>query len=157
MEKQKNNSDRPSQYRRWQWALILLLALVNTTTACYPHDEAPIPEVYVDSYLDLLDPYYNATSFEATYDYEGNLIGNGGIVVYYDGYEYYAFDRMCPYENSTSCLVYNMGDGTAICPDCHSVYLIASPSCSVISGPSPWSLKRYNTRVVKDDFLHIYN
>jgi nitrite reductase/ring-hydroxylating ferredoxin subunit len=81
---------------------------------------------------------------------DGNLVGINGIIVYRAGDQFYAFERMCPYEKETSCSVMIPSDDDptiANCECCNSQFLVVDPDGSVIEGPATWGLKRYNARL----------
>lgn len=143
-----------------KFGFMALTAMITTTllTGCYAEDEMPVPEVYVDAYIDLYDPQYQETVFTAYRDHDGNMIGNYGIIVYCpDLYTAYAYDRMCPHDVDNYCMIEDMYDGTVMCPCCNSSFVISNSTGNVISGPSRWPLKSYRTEILDDGFLHVFS
>jgi nitrite reductase/ring-hydroxylating ferredoxin subunit len=140
----------------------LLFAVMIFSVSCKKDLEEIIPNKHFTAriyYINQDPRYTKETSFVIKHDSNGKLIGLEGVVVYMlTSEEYYVFDLMCPYEKQISCLVdLDENDNIqCICPCCGSVFLIAAEYGSVISGPSKWPLKRYNTEV-RGDHLYISN
>ncbi len=138
--------------------MFIIAMMTIFLSGCYVDDDIPFPDVYVDAYIDLYDPQYQETVFTVYRDYDGNMIGNYGIIVYCpDLYTAYAYDRMCPHDVDSYCMVEDMHDGTVMCPCCQSRFVISNSTGYVVSGPSRRSLKTYRTEILDDGFLHVYS
>lgn len=147
---------------------MLSLALV---TSCNLDKNDVIPDMTVDFTITFSDPeffdlYYSPlTSVLITsahthlgigtggYDNNGIIIFNSGI----EGFEYYAFDRTCPhcYVTSSTSVAVNVDGITAICPQCGTVYALASSGMPQ-SGPGQYYLKNYHT-VYSGYSLRVWN
>jgi nitrite reductase/ring-hydroxylating ferredoxin subunit len=135
--------------------LVLSVVLLTGCTS----DEEVIPSVSFSGKINLLDPTYADDSFIVKYDANHQRLGIAGIAIYrLSAIEYYAFDLMCPYEQSVQTLVEINPDNSAICtcPDCGSEFLIVNSSASIVKGPAQWPLKKYETQVT-GDYLYIWN
>ena len=113
-------------------------------------EEDNFPERQFIGYFDLTNPLYSQnTVFTARRDSYGTYLGINGIVVYKLGSDYYAFDLMCPYEQSETCsVVVDPEDPSfAVCECCGSRFLLSSPYGDLVEGPAPYGLRRYSTSV----------
>ena len=135
------------------WKILLLLVLVISCAK----DEEVIPNVSFSGKVYI--PYLTSNPIIVKRDVENYRLGINGVLIYYAGTnEYYAFDLMCPYEKSTSCMVSITDGATCTCPCCGSRFIIVTNPGSVVEGPSQWPLKSYNTHVSIDgDYLYISN
>lgn len=84
---------------------------------------------------------------------------NNGIVVYRaDEYEFYAYDRTCPYHIEKSTAVNLVNNLIVECPYCHSLYLLNNYGYPTDAGPSKYPLKEYQADYNPNTAtLHIYN
>jgi hypothetical protein len=149
-------------------ATFFLFIILFTATSCNGKYNDVIPDVYVDFFIDLVyDPlFYDLTAAgnsvvitsstnnwgTRSAGYDGN-----GIIVYYSGDDYYAYDRTCPY-------CYKLGgqsvaveiDGIyAVCPECGTNYALPSYGTPT-SGPGEYMLKNYHTKM-SGYSVHVWN
>ncbi len=138
--------------------LYLFLALTLIFAIGCKKDEHPVPNYRFTAYIDLGLPDYNRDVFTVKNDRFGNRVGVSGVIVYRMGpQEYFVFERYCPHDKKSTCVVdVAAGNTTAICPCCESEFLIAAPDGDVIEGPSVYSLKTYRTHM-EGNYLVIYN
>ncbi len=78
----------------------------------------------------------------------GEATGYSGILVVsgFDGH--YAYDLCCPFEAKRAIKVEPTDVGTAVCPECGTVYDISRGSGHPTSGPSHFALVRFNVSPV---------
>ncbi len=128
----------------------------------------PIPYVPMDLTINLnVDPEFNdlrvpAASMKLTKHPEGRTtIGydNNGLILYH--YEYwktfYAFDATCPHDLPESVSL-EVDGSSAVCPKCHSVYVLTSEGQPAVGSVSKFFLKKYRTAFnVNSGDLRVYN
>jgi len=124
--------------------------ILSAASSCSDEYYSSIPDVAVRLNLNL--SIHNELKTAGTpYLYPG---GYGGIIVLYNGLEYYAFDAACPYEaNRNIAVVLDGIYGT--CPECGSKYNLWFGG-TLESGPSTESLKIYTTSVTSE-YLYVRN
>lgn len=121
----------------------LLVIFLLFSMSCRKNDD-PIPYVYVNFYVSLASPQYNALTSVGGWVYVTG--GYKGIVIYRQSIdEFSAFDRACPYKPSLECEFIEVEDNgiTAIDSCCGSRFLLMDGS--VVNGPATISLTRYKT------------
>jgi cytochrome b6-f complex iron-sulfur subunit len=108
----------------------LLLTSPVIFSSCSKDDDEPD----IDLVIDLDSPAFSALKNVGGYTYQGDL-----IIIRSGESQYMAFSRLCTHEN---CVVtYSHAAGNLPCP-CHgSVFSVTG---SVITGPAPRALKKYN-------------
>lgn len=144
--------------------LLVFLLMVS----CRKDEGDVIPDVLVDSHIDLNDPQFASLSaignhalVDATTNnlgiYAAGYDGNGIIIYRAQLDEFFAYDRTCPWEYSIdqSSIRINVDGIYAICPECGSNYALPSFGTPV-SGPSTYPLKVYKTSF-DGRFIHVYN
>ncbi len=123
-----------------------LIALVAVLfNSCVEEEPKIVPDVYVDFYIYLDLPEYNAlNSINNAIKVNNQGYDKNGVIVYrYTLDEYLAFDATCPQHIAVSTSV-DLDDegtaGTATCPHCNAVYQFAN-----FGYPgSGYPLKRYS-------------
>ena len=129
---------------RFLFALLLLLGI-----SCTKINESEIPYAIVYLKLDLryedkdLVGSLHHKSFTAP-RYDGERVGYSGVVVINGNTGYYAYDLCCPHEARQSVRVKPSDVGTAKCPECGSEYDLSYGNGNPTSGPSQYTLRRYN-------------
>lgn len=128
---------------------LLLFILILTGVSCSKITESEIPYAPVYFTLDLrfqdkdLVGSLHYKTFTAPRN-AGESVGFSGIVVI-NGYSgYYAYDLCCPHEALQSTRIEPTNAGTAICPKCETVYDLSNGIGNPMSGPSEYTLRRYN-------------
>ena len=109
-----------------------------------------IPNVRVSENI-FLSQIANLGPLQATY-WEGGV--NGLIIFRLPENEFNVFDRMCPYEASTSCSVEIKDEMFAECPCCDSKFTLEFNS--LLRGPANRPLHQYRT-AVQGNMLYITN
>jgi hypothetical protein len=116
------------------------------------NDDYPIPDVYVNKTINIDLPSYAALQSIGGYVVIANE-GYKGLIVYHDiTDEFIALERACPYRPLDDCAVVTVEssgisircghyDGSAWVPCCDSHFMMDG---TLVSGPSKFSLKRYN-------------
>ncbi|MFO8000348.1 MAG: Rieske 2Fe-2S domain-containing protein [Marinilabilia sp.] len=125
---------------------ITLLALVFPRCGDQVRDEFPRTDFV--GYFDLNYSSYAKDVFTAEEDMDRHQVGINGIIVYRSSDQFFAFEKMCPYETKPSCSVQvNEEEETSVaeCECCGSRFLIASETGDIIEGPAKRSLKTYRT------------
>jgi hypothetical protein len=133
---------------------IILLALLSVTTliSCQKNNinNDPIADVPVNITINMALPLYSHLLNEGTFLYwDGGV--KGVVVVHYQNDEYYAFDRSCSYQPSTSCakievdssfMVFRCGTSknTGFEKCCDSKFFMNG---QVLNGPATFGLKQY--------------
>ncbi|MCU0473805.1 MAG: hypothetical protein MUC93_10640 [Bacteroidales bacterium] len=135
----------------------ILTVLTFLQASCDRNKNDVIPDSYVDFTLDMMDflNIYGIVGSD-TVDasdirvdrgrlYAGGFDGNG-IIIYYGGDGYYAYDRTCPhdYEVNGLSIKVNIDFTIALCPRCSTTYAL-SASGTPASGPGKYYLKNYRT------------
>jgi len=135
--------------------LFFILAFSIWLFACKKDVKNPIPDVYVNFYMNISSTLYLELSSVGGYV---NVTGGyKGITVYrLSTEEFLAFERACPYDWETDSAIVEMEPSGLVlkCHSCESEFLIIDGS--VISGPATISLKQYNASY-DGQMLHIYN
>ena len=160
------------QKSKIRFFLILLTVVSTINISCNRDKFHPVPDVYVDFYIDLIsDPeFFDLTTLTGsvlisseTNNWGSKAAGydNNGIIVYHatndPGYEYFACDRTCPHclvTNAESVAV-NLDFTTAVCPRCSTLYMLPSFG-TPYSGPGRYPLKNYRAQL-SGQFLHVWN
>ena len=133
---------------------LFISVLVWLFTGCKTEEPDFIPDVFVDIQINLNNIEYLPLQTPGGFiTVDG---GVRGIIIYRTNTNNYrAFERNCPFKPSEDCSTVSV-DGSALfmqCPCCTSQFDFEG---SVISGPSPLSLKRYSTNL-SGNFLYIRN
>jgi cytochrome b6-f complex iron-sulfur subunit len=116
----------------------VLFAVPVILSSCSKDDDEPdsgqVPGPGNDVVIDLDAPAFSALKNVGGYAYQGDL-----IIIRSGESQYLAFSRLCTHQN---CVVtYSHASGNLPCP-CHgSVFSVTG---SVITGPAPRALKKYN-------------
>jgi hypothetical protein len=146
---------------------LFTMALAIYMGSCSKARNDVIPDVTVNFTLDILDPQFvNLTAIGSdTVDGKTNNWGNAaaggfdgnGIIIYNGGYDYYAYDRTCPYDYEVNGLSVKVKiDFTiATCPKCGTTYSL-SASGTPASGVGRYPLKNYRTSF-DGRFLRVWN
>jgi nitrite reductase/ring-hydroxylating ferredoxin subunit len=139
--------------------IIFLITIVTVFCAvsCKKSKNDPIPDVYVDFYVNLSDPEFFVLSAATNYKIVTSLTNNwgakssgfhnNGIIVYRSSLdEFYAYDRTCPHDYvlDGSEIKVNVDFLNAICPKCSTNYSLDIGGTPV-SGPGRYPLKNYKT------------
>jgi len=135
----------------------ILSALTLLVVSCNKEKNDVIPDAYVDFTIDMMD-FQNIYGIigSDTVDardlrvdrgrlFAGGFEGNG-IIIYFAGDGYYAFDRTCPHDYEVFGLSIKVKTDFTIatCPNCNTVYSL-SASGTPASGPGKYYLKNYKT------------
>ena len=146
----------------------ILTAITLVAVSCNKEKNDVIPDVSVDFTLDMLD-FQNIYGIigSDTVDahdmrvdrgrtYAGGFDGNG-IIIYYTGDGYYAFDRTCPHDYKVNGLSIKVKIDfiSATCPRCSTTYAL-SASGTPASGPGKYYLKNYKTSF-DGRYLNVWN
>lgn len=110
----------------------------------------PIADVPVNITINMALPMYSHLLNDGTFVYENGGV-KGVVIVHYQNDEYYAFDRACSYQPSTSCakveidssfLVFRCGStqSSGFTKCCDSRFLMNG---QVLNGPATFGLKHY--------------
>lgn len=130
-----------------------------------------IPDVIVDFYIDVNDPRFASdlnTIGGAIMVNENTMnepyaagFGGSGIIIAYDGSEYYAYDRTCPHDYLVDGSVIRVdidqtGFAKAVCPKCRSSFELI-----IFGTPAPGSVSQYplkNYRTTFDGrYIRVWN
>jgi len=146
----------------------ILSIITLLPVSCDREKNDVIPDEYVDFTLDMMD-FLNIYGIigSDTVDasdlridrgrtYAGGFDGNG-IIIYFGGDVYYAYDRTCPHDyvvNGLSVKV-NIDFTIATCPKCGTTYAL-SASGAPASGPGKYYLKNYRTSF-DGRYLNVWN
>jgi len=135
--------------------LLLSAALLLLFVSCKKDVKNPIPDVYVNFYLNISSTLYIELASVGGWV---NLTGGyKGIVVYRSSTdEFMAFERACPYDwEVDSAYVSVEPSGLVLkCKSCGSEFLIIDGS--IVNGPATVSLKQYYTEYDGQN-VHVYN
>lgn len=118
--------------------------LLPLLVGCDNYDN-PIPRVPVDFTIYPNDITYYRLNTYGGYEYLTG--GVNGIIVYrLDEWTFFAYDRACPYDfEEADSWLYVAPDGLRLVDSlCGSTFNILDGS--VLSGPSRWPARKYNTR-----------
>ncbi len=118
-------------------SFILLFAML-ATYSCKDDWDSSIPYVRVFFRVNLINNNDLTVPGNAVYF----AAGYGGVIVMYNGIDYYAFDAACPYEIDPAVRVEPDG-GIGTCPVCGSQFNLFDGGY-VVKGPSSEQLKPYN-------------
>lgn len=133
------------------FAIVFLLPLL----VCCDIYQSPIPNVRVDFYIYPNDVQYYRLNTYGGYEYFTG--GVNGIIVYrLDEWNFNAFDRACPHDwGEQESWLFVAPDGLRLIDSlCGSTFNILDGN--VLSGPSKYPCRRYNTRF--DGMrLHVYS
>ncbi len=134
---------------------LLSAAMLFIFVSCKKDVKNPIPDVYVNFYLNISSTLYIELASVGGWV---NLTGGyKGIVVYRSSAdEFMAFERACPYDwDVDSAYVSVEPSGLVLkCKSCGSEFLIIDGS--IVNGPATVSLKQYNTEYDGQN-VHVYN
>jgi nitrite reductase/ring-hydroxylating ferredoxin subunit len=146
----------------------ILLTIGSLLISCEKNKNDVIPDEYVDFTIDLKDfPNIYGIIGSDTVDasdlrinqrrYAGGFKGNG-IIIYFSGDGYYAYDRTCPhdYVESGKSIGVIIDFTIATCPECNTTYALAA-SGTPASGPGRYQLKNYRTFFDGVRFLTVEN
>jgi Rieske Fe-S protein len=125
---------------------LLLLTACNKTNST--DSSSAIPYAAVNLTLNVNSSAYTSLTPVGGVAYLTS-VGYRGIMLYHiNAGTILAFDRTCSYDISdVNGIVYAQNNGTAICPDCNSTYLLANGN--VNTGPSTIGLTEYHTTYVQ--------
>ena len=134
---------------------LTILLLSVSATSCNKDNEKPVPEVYVDFYININDPqFYDLQSIGGHVYVTG---GVAGIFIYRESETtFLAFDRCCTYNVDKRCSV-QLDTATSqklICPTCKSEYSITNGT--VLKTPAKQPLKQYQTSF-DGEKVHVFN
>ena len=131
--------------------IVLLLSLLSCKN---DNNRGVIPNVFIDIQINLSNfEYQNLRTPGGFVNIEG---GVKGIILYRNfNNQYLAFERTCPNAPNEDCARVSVDPSNLFiqCTCCSSQYNFEG---SVISGPSPYPLKRYGTSI-NSNFLYIIN
>ncbi|MBN8702223.1 MAG: hypothetical protein J0M08_04105 [Bacteroidetes bacterium] len=135
--------------------LLIGLLVVVFNSCKKDKTQGGIPNVHVDVFLYSSDPNFTPLNVVG-----GSVYLNGGsrglIVFRVSNTEFATYDRHCPNEPEDACGVVDVDNsgiwGVDAC--CSSKFLLQDGS--VVSGPSTYSLRRYET-TFDGTVLHVYN
>jgi Rieske Fe-S protein len=122
---------------------LFLLTVLFVNTLCST-EESPIPNVSVSV---TIDPNTLAQLGVNSSMYYRGTAGIKGIIIYKesDG-NYFAFERLCPYNPDDNCAVEIDNSGiSATCPCCNSQFALYIDGGAVLKGPAAYPLKQYQT------------
>ncbi len=134
---------------------ILLLSLFLFSSC--DGNKNPIPNVYVDIYIDLTDPLYYDLQSIGNYVYITG--GVNGILIYRSSAdEFRAYDRTCPYDPDIGRIVVDDANLNAIdSVGCKSEFSLLLDG-AVSQGPAQFPLKQYTCIYDNNaQILHIKN
>lgn len=114
-----------------------LFTVAFSTSSCSDNFESSIPYVPVNFSINLIN--YNDLTVAGNSVAFGS--GYGGIIVLFNGIQYFAYDASCPYEASQTCLITVEG-GIGTCSCCGSQYNLWDGGF-VMSGTSTEPLLQY--------------
>jgi hypothetical protein len=133
---------------------IIILALLSVTTliSCQKNNinNDPIADVPVNITINMALPLYSHLLNEGTFLYwDGGV--KGVVIVHYQNDEYFAFDRSCSYQPSTSCAKIEVDSSfmdfrcgtsknTGFEKCCDSKFFMNG---QVLNGPATFGLKQY--------------
>ena len=117
--------------------VVFLLVLFNFSSSCKREEQHPVPDVYINFTINLqTDPeFFRLRTQGNSVIIHNTTIGtlslgfnNNGVLVYNNGDgEFFAFDCTCPYDLPKNVAVeLSNVTGIAVCPACHSEYVLAS-------------------------------
>ena len=147
----------------------LMLALAFLPVSCENNKNDVIPDVYVDFTLDMMDfmDIYEVVGSDTVdasdmrvsigRQYAGGFDGNG-VIVYFGGDAYYAYDRTCPhdYEVNGLSIPVKIDFTIATCPRCSTSYSLAALGTPTSGSISRYPLKNYKTSYA-GRYLKIWN
>lgn len=87
-------------------------------------------------------------------------VGIRGIIIYHGSSQFYAYERACTYDGTTSSAakVFAYQTFSARCTLCGSVYSISDGSGNVTHSPATFALKQYTVNFdASSNILHITN
>jgi hypothetical protein len=136
--------------------LILILSLA-IFASCQKNNinNDPIADVPVNITINMALPSYSHLLNEGTFVYESGGV-KGVVVVHYQNDEFYAFDRACSFQPSTSCAKIEV-DSAFMVFRCGSTQTSGFEKCcdskffmngQVLNGPATFGLKQY--QVIKN-------
>ncbi len=134
----------------------VLLSNIMFFLSC-DENKNPIPNVYVDIYIDLTDPLYYDLQSVGGYVYITG--GVNGILIYRSSAdEFSAYDRTCPYDPDIGRVVVDNTNFNAIdSVGCKSEFSLLLGG-TVSQGPAEFPLKAYNCIYdMNNQTLHIKN
>ncbi len=135
---------------------LILLSNIALFSSC-DENTNPIPNVYVDIYIDLTDPLYYDLQSVGGYVYITG--GVNGILIYRSSAdEFSAYERTCPYD--PDCGRVSVDEGNLVAVDtvcCKSEFSLLLDG-AVSQGPSEFPLKSYVCVYDRNaQILHIKN
>jgi len=137
--------------KRYFLRITFALAIVTVvSTSCSDNFESSIPYVYVNLSINMVN--YNDLTVP------GNAVllsgGYAGIIVLYNGVQYFAYDAACPYEASQSCTI-SVEGGIGTCSCCGSQFNLWDGGY-VMSGSADEPLLQYQA-TASENRLYITN
>jgi len=135
--------------------MLLILFILLVPLSCNK-DKLDFPYVHINIYAGIYTDLGNLGVGDFKFYFPNQ--GLNGLVIYrYDIYDYYVFDRTCPYESNFNCAVDTTSNSLIVqCPCCGSQWAFIIDETSLIKGPARYPLVRYNARL-EGDLLHITN
>lgn len=139
------------------YLLILFVSILSFFISCKKDKEnEPVPNTYVDIYININEPAYNNLNAVSGWIYITG--GNRGIIVYRKSLtEFLAFDRTCTYNSSAANarVFVDIDNITVKDTTCGSKFIITDGS--VLNTPASLPLKQYTTSFDGSAYVHIYN
>ena len=134
--------------------LIIFIALTLFSTGCKKDDDANIPLVSVDIYINLSNPEY--IHLKVDNGWTEVTGGSRGIIVYRTNGSYKAYDKHCTYKVTNSCglVTVDVTNITGVDACCGSKFLMSTGQPT--QGPATQKLKEYSNSL-DGTILHIYN
>ena len=146
--------------------VILLWFFVFVFSCVDESSHLTIPYAPVSFRIELTGPDYllrTPLSFITFSEKEKRLpsdrLGYAGLLVVSDatGSALYAYDLCCPHEDSKVIKVIPESNGSAVCPQCKSVFVTMYGQGSVVSGPAGESLQKYTVIPLQSGSYSITN
>lgn len=147
----------------------ILTALLILPGSCNKDKNDVIPYAYVDFTLDMMD-FLNIYGIVGSDTVDANDMrvdqgrqfaggfDDNGIIIFFGGDGYYAYDRTCPHDwevNGLSVKV-NIDFTIATCPKCGTTYALAAGGAPIPGSVGNYYLKPYRTSL-NGRFLSVWN
>jgi len=138
------------------WFYFVLLLNILLFTAC-DENKNPIPNVYVDIYIDLTDPLYYDLQSVGGYVYITG--GVNGILIYRSSSDdFNAYERTCPYDPDCGRVTVDDASLNAVDTVCCKSEFSLLLDGAVSQGPAKFPLKFYTCIYNRNaQILHIKN
>ncbi|MDH6534135.1 hypothetical protein D0T51_04360 [Parabacteroides sp. 52] len=129
----------------------LFLLIIGILLSCSKTIEDPLPYAPVYFNIDLRtwdSDLIGATNYkiftQARLDKETTGYSGIFVVCGFDGQQHYAYDLCCPHEAQRSIKVEPTDAGTAICPQCKTIYETGNGFGNPLEGVSQYRLRKLN-------------